>query len=176
VTLKDGLGRPPSEADSSVTSEADQSPRKERCGSRVAAIALALTLSAASLAGLWLGFRESPVDRTGGQATEEPRELQPYVTAVVPVGPHPQDVAVGEGAVWVSVPAEQPGQDNLVVRIDPITNEVVARIPVEGYIEELAAGEGGIWGAGAQFDGGDFNPYVVRSTPRRTRSLRGSPT
>jgi DNA-binding beta-propeller fold protein YncE len=165
VTLKDGLSRPPSEADSSVTSEADHSPRKERRGSRVAAIALALTLSAASLTGFWLGFRETPVDRTGGHATDEPVELQPRVTAVVPVGLHPQDVAVGEGAVWVSVPAEQPGQDNLVVRIDRITNEVAARIPVEGYIEELAAGEGGVWGAGAWFDDGDFSPFLVRIDP-----------
>jgi DNA-binding beta-propeller fold protein YncE len=117
------------------------------------------------LAGLWLGFRERPVDQTGGQATEEPVELQPRVTAVVPVGPHPQDVAVGEGAVWVSLPAQQPGEDTLVVRIDPITNEAVARIPVEGYIEELAAGEGGVWGAGAQFDGGDFSPFLVRIDP-----------
>jgi hypothetical protein len=38
-----------SEADSSVSSEADQSPTKARRGSRIAAIALALTLSAASI-------------------------------------------------------------------------------------------------------------------------------
>jgi len=85
VTLKDGLRHPLSEADSSVTSEADQSPTKARRGSRIAAIALALTLSAASITGLWLGFRERPVDRTAGQATGEPAELQPRVTAVVPV-------------------------------------------------------------------------------------------
>ena len=83
----------------------------------------------------------------------------------MPVGPHPQDVAVGEGAVWVSLPAQQPGEDTLVVRIDPTTNEAVERIPVEGYVEELAAGEGGVWGAGVRFDGGDFNPFVVRIDP-----------
>ena len=161
MTLKDGLRHPLSEADSSITSEADQSPTKARRGSRIAAIALALTLSATSITTLWLGFRERPLDRTEGQANGEPVELQPRVAAVVPVGSHPQDVAVGEGAVWVSVPA----QDNLVVRIDPITNEPVARIPVEGYVEELAAGEGGVWGAGAQFDGGDFIPFLVRIDP-----------
>ena len=165
MTLKDGLRHPLSEADSSVTSEADQSPTKARRGSRIAAIALALTLSAASITGLWLGFRGRPVDRTAGQTTGEPVELQPRVTAVVPVGPHPQDVAVGEGAVWVSLPAQQPGEDTLVVRIDPTTNEAVERIPVEGYVEELAAGEGGVWGAGVRFDGGDFNPFVVRIDP-----------
>jgi DNA-binding beta-propeller fold protein YncE len=39
------------------------------------------------------------------------------------------------------------------VRIDPLTNEVVARIPVEDYIEELAAGAGGVWGAAIQGTG-----------------------
>ena len=102
---------------------------------------------------------------TAGQATGEPVELQPRVTAVVPVGSHPQDVAVGEGAVWVSLPAQQPGEDSLVVRIDPITNEAVARIPVEGHVEELAAGEGGVWGAGARFDIGDFNPLRGSDRP-----------
>jgi hypothetical protein len=134
--------------------------------SRVAAIAVALTLSAASLAAVWLGFRSGPADRSGGEAIQEPVDLQPRVTAVVPVGPQPTDVAVGEGGVWVSVPAQQPEQDDLIVRIDPVTNQVVARIPVEDYMEELAAGVGGIWGVGIQFNG-PANPtfHVDRIDP-----------
>jgi DNA-binding beta-propeller fold protein YncE len=140
-------------------------PARER-RSRIAAIILAFALSVASLAGLWLGFRAGPVDRGGGEATRaEPVNLQPRVSAVVPVGPYPADVAVGEGGVWVTVPAQRPEQDNLVVRIDPVTSEVMARIPVEGYVEAIAAGEGGVWGGGVGFDGGEFSPFVVRIDP-----------
>lgn len=66
--------------------------------------------------------------------------------------------------MWVTVPAQEPEQDNLVVRVDSVTNEVVARIPIESYVEELAAGEGGVWGAGIQFNGrGSF--FVDRIDP-----------
>ncbi len=113
-----------------------------RSGRRFAVAAVALTVSAASLVGLWHAFRSAPTDRLGG----EPVDLHPRVTAVVPVGPSPGDVAVGEGAVWVAVPAQPPAQDRqLIVRIDPATNDVIARIPMDDYIEELAAGEGGVW-------------------------------
>jgi WD40 repeat protein len=165
VRNREELRRSLSETDQSVDSTAAQSQDKERRGSRIGAIALALLLSAASVAGLWFEFRTSPVDRTHEGATGEPIELQPHVAAVVPVGPHPADIAVGEGAVWVSVPAQRTGEDNLVVRIDAITNEVVARTRVEGYVEELAAGEGGVWGAGSRFPGGDFSPFLVRIDP-----------
>lgn len=134
-----------------------------RRGSRVAAIALALTLSTASLVGLWVGFRSGGIGRevTPG----EPPDLQPRVTAVVPVGSFPRDIAIGEGAVWVSVPAQGPDEDDLIVRVDPVTNEVAARIPMEDYIDELAAGEGGIWGVGVEGSGADLTLYVVRIDP-----------
>ncbi len=129
-------------------------------------MALALTLSAASLTGLWLGFRSGPVDRSDREGTAgEPVDLQPRVTAVIPVGPYPKDVAVGEGAVWVSVPAQEPSQDDLVVRIDPGTNEVVARIPVDRSIAGLAAGAGGVWVVGVQGTGPDPSFYVDRIDP-----------
>jgi hypothetical protein len=158
VRLEDGLHRALSEHESGEASEEarhsiEPRPGREGGGPRTAAIVVALALSMASLAGLWLGFRSGPVDRSAGNEAQEPVDLQPRVTAVVPVGHYPQDVAVGEGAVWVSVPAQQPGQENLVVRIDPVTNEVVARIPVEGYVEEVAAGAGGVWGVGIQGNG-----------------------
>lgn len=158
MRLEDGPRRAPSDDESGDPSQEARpsiTPRPERegRGPRVAAIAVALTLSAVTFTGLWWGFRAAPVDRSGGDTTQEPVDLEPRVTAVVPVGPYPADVAVGEGAVWVSVPAQQPEEDNLIVRIDALTNGVVARIPVEDYIEEIAAGAGGVWGVGVQGTG-----------------------
>lgn len=139
-----------------------------RLGRRVAVAALALTVSAASLVGLWLAFRFTPTNRLGG----EPADLDPRVTAVVPVGPFPGDVAVGEGAVWVGVPAQPPEQDRqLIVRIDPATDEVVARIPMDDYIEELAAGEGGVWANAVA--GTAANPVfsIVRIDPATSEEI-----
>jgi hypothetical protein len=129
---------------------------------RLAVAALALTFSTASLVGLWLAFRSAPRDRLGSG----PIDLDPRVTAVVPVGPFPQDLAVGEGAVWVGVPAQPPKQDRqLIVRIDPATNDVVARIPMDDYIEELAAGEGGVWGNAVAGTAADPAFSIVRIDP-----------
>jgi hypothetical protein len=127
---------------------------------------LALALATVTFIGLWWGFRPAPADRSGEEAAQEPVDLDPRVKAVVPVGPYPADVAVGEGAVWVSVPEQQPEHNNLIVRIDPVTNEVVARIPVKDYVEELAAGAGAVWGAGFQGTGpADLTFSVDRIDP-----------
>jgi hypothetical protein len=134
-------------------------------GRRLLVTSLALVLATAAFFGLWRAFRLASVDESGDEADQEPIDLQPRVTAVVPVGPYPTDIAVGEGAVWVAVPAQQPEQDNLVVRVDPVTNEVVARIRVGAYLEEVAAGAGGVWGAGIEWTGRDPSFHVVRIDP-----------
>jgi DNA-binding beta-propeller fold protein YncE len=67
--------------------------------------------------------------------------------------------------VWVSVAAQGSQQESSVVRIDPLSNEVVSRVPVEGYIEEIAVGAGGVWVWGARFESPGFSPYVVRIDP-----------
>jgi DNA-binding beta-propeller fold protein YncE len=133
-----------------------------RSGRRFAVAALALSVSAASLIGLWLAFRSAPTDRLGGEHID----LDPRVTAVVPVGPFPGDLAVGEGAVWVGVPAQPPNQDRqLIVRIDAATNEIVARIPMDDYVEELAAGEGAVWGNAVAGTAADPVFSIVRIDP-----------
>jgi DNA-binding beta-propeller fold protein YncE len=132
---------------------------------------LALALATVTFIGLWWGFRPPPSDRSGEDAAQEPVDLDPRVTAVVPVGPYPADVAVGEGAVWVSVPEQQPEQNNLIVRIDPVTNEVVARIPVKGYVEELAAGAGGVWGVGIRGTGASNLSFSVERIDPATNEV-----
>ena len=133
-------------------------------GSRIGAIALALALSAATCAGIWWGLRAVPSDRVG-DAPPRLTSLDPHVVDVVSVGTEPADVAIGEDAGWVSVPAQGSDRESSVVRIDPVSNEVVSRVPVEGYIEEIAAGAGGVWVWGARFDSPGFSPYVVRIDP-----------
>lgn len=54
--------------------------------------------------------------------------------ATIPAQNH---VAVGEGAVWVSI-------DNSVVEVDPIRNEVIRRIDT-GNVDGIAAGDDGVW-------------------------------
>jgi hypothetical protein len=81
-------------------------------------------------------------------------------------------VAAGEGGVWVAV-----GWDSWtgeVVRIDPQTNEVVARIDAHGHPGEVAVGAGSVWGlSDLAFTDESFG--ASRSTgsiPARTRSQR----
>jgi DNA-binding beta-propeller fold protein YncE len=55
----------------------------------------------------------------------------------------PFGVAFGEGGVWASVSYDP--RTGEVIRIDPGTNEVVARISARGYAGELTAGGGAVW-------------------------------
>ena len=74
---------------------------------------------------------ESPTTRPAASRTaptaSAPSTTAPVVpvVATVPVGAEPTQVAVGAGGVWVGVWAT-----GKLVRIDPASNQVVARIPV----------------------------------------------
>jgi len=72
--------------------------------------------------------------------------LSPRVTATIPVGSFPRDIAVGAGAIWVSVNdfTEGEPETHSLVRIDPVTNEIVATIPV-GTASNLAVGSDAVW-------------------------------
>jgi hypothetical protein len=110
--------------------------------SRAAVIAVAFALSAASVVGLWLSFRSDGLQPSPGQTSE----LSPRVTATIPVGSFPRDVAVGAGAVWVSVNdfTEGEPETHSVVRIDPVTNQIVATIPV-ATAGNLDVGSDALW-------------------------------
>jgi hypothetical protein len=88
----------------------------------------------------------------------DPRANEVVATIPIepPAGVHPstpfaQGVAVGEDEVWVSVswnPRESLSWNSTageVVRIDPRTNEIVARIDARGRPGELAVGAGSVW-------------------------------
>jgi hypothetical protein len=66
------------------------------------------------------------------------------VTATIPVGPGPLDIAIGTTGVWVPSAG-----DGTVVRIDPATNAVAATYPAGMNPGGLAIGGGSVWVADA---------------------------
>jgi hypothetical protein len=92
---------------------------------------------------------EGPVGPQPNIESPTPSDLNPRVTAAIPVGAEPRTVVVGEGAVWVAVLDRDDGMENYsVVRIDPESNEVAARIPLEIGVDRLAVGFGAVWAGG----------------------------
>jgi len=66
------------------------------------------------------------------------------ITATIKLEGLVYDALFSDGSLWVRVDGNNSSLGDLVERIDPSTNAVVARIPVgEGY--GIAAGEGAIW-------------------------------
>ncbi len=68
------------------------------------------------------------------------------VVATIPVGRWPSNIEWGLDAVWatLNLPRAHPTGD--VIRIDPATNQVVARIRVDGGLpRDIAIGDGAVW-------------------------------
>lgn len=80
-----------------------------------------------------------------------PSPVDPVVSATIRVGEFPNAVAAGEGGIWVCVPTNDGSGSGDILRIDPTTNEVVARIPIEAVPTwetgggGLAVGAGSVW-------------------------------
>jgi Tol biopolymer transport system component len=93
---------------------------------------------------LWVTSRLD--DANGALLRIDPSNMQ--VVASVTVGLNPSNVAVGDGAVWVTVSTTTAGfqPSGEVVRIDPVTNDVVARIAISGgWPRDVVVGEGSVW-------------------------------
>ena len=67
-----------------------------------------------------------------------------------------QNVAVGEGAVWVA------SVDGRLLEVDPATNEVVATVPLGDYSSDLAVTGGSVWVSGQNRSG----TWLKRVDPR----------
>ena len=80
----------------------------------------------------------------------------------IAVGGHPGRMALGAGALWVTVYGP-----NRVVRVDPDLRRVTARIPVRGGPFEIAAGAGAVWVTGNVTRGDD----VLHRIDARTRRV-----
>jgi hypothetical protein len=59
--------------------------------------------------------------------------------ATIPVRGDPAGMAIGAGTAWV---ADTYG---VILKVDPRTNEILARIPVDGLPNGLAFGFGRLW-------------------------------
>lgn len=88
----------------------------------------------------------------------------PDGTISIRVGEAPSEVAVGEGALWVSNSGEQ-----TVSRIDPETNRVALTVPLSGMPGDLAVGEGGeVWAASPDLGAVQrIDPVTNAPTPDR---------
>jgi DNA-binding beta-propeller fold protein YncE len=68
------------------------------------------------------------------------------VIASIPLGWNADDVAFGYGAVWVTVTTDGASPAGEVLRIDPVTSDVVARIAVTtGWPRDVVVGQGSVW-------------------------------
>ena len=71
------------------------------------------------------------------------------IVASIPLGGNADDLAVGFGAIWVTVTTDENPPTGGVLRVDPVSNEVVARIPVStGWPRDVVIGEGSVWAYG----------------------------
>lgn len=145
---------------------------------RVFTAMFALVLFGGAGTMLWYAFRpatESPSHQPLPSASPNRAAPQP-VRGVVG---QPQQlgraasvnsIAYGEGSVWVSVAADH-GSGGTIVRIDPDTEDILARIPVPvvpGW--EIGGGgltvaDGQVWVAGGTYADGDDGGAVVAIDP-----------
>jgi len=120
-----------------------EAPEARRPGRARLAVAAGAVLLAGAIAAVVLGV-------TGGSdaVTVEPNSVAAVdpetgrVEASVPIGGHPVEIAVGEGAVWVANPDQQ-----TLVRIDPKTRAVTS-IGLGTDVADVAVGFGSVWVAG----------------------------
>jgi YVTN family beta-propeller protein len=119
-------------------------------GSAVVALALAAAVIASSGGG---ARRLSLIAADSVGAISPARD---EISAVVPVGSSPSDIAAGEGAVWLTN-----YNDATVSRIDPATH-AVQTIPVDSTPSAIAVGAGAVWVANT------FSGTVSRIEPDPT--------
>jgi peptide/nickel transport system substrate-binding protein len=99
------------------------------------AIALAAAVAALLVGG---GGRSLAAIQPNAVAVIDPTNRS--LTAQVPVGASPSQVAAGYGAVWVTNAVAQ-----TVSRIDPATHTIRQTIPVGSGAGAIAVGENGVW-------------------------------
>jgi hypothetical protein len=103
-------------------------------------VALALAAAGLVLASrAFFGSQERPII---GSTTGE--GIDPRISAEIEVGQFPQEVAVGEEAVWITVNDADPPERWFVARVDPATNRVTDEIDLPDAVD-VAVGSGSVW-------------------------------
>ena len=102
-----------------------------------------------------------------GEPTTSVSKIEPAtmrVVDVIPVGAQPDAGPVwilsSAGSIWTNVN----GNRNVVVRIDPHTDRILATIPAPSACTQLAADDTAVWGASGDDD--SCTPGVSRIDPR----------
>jgi virginiamycin B lyase len=115
--------------------------------------------------GITVGYGYVWVANHDGQPTTSVAKIDPATLAVVDVIPvgslsfaGPNWISAGAGSIWTDVP-----NINAVVRIDPVTDRVVATIPDKGVCGALAASDTAVWVAGG--GGPGCLPGITRIDP-----------
>ncbi|MGH2765462.1 MAG: hypothetical protein ACRDKA_06075 [Actinomycetota bacterium] len=141
----------------------ERRPRRPDRSRRVVAGVVALALAASGIvlvSKAFLGDRERPpVPRNAAGM-----EVDPRITAEIPVGGSPQEIAAGEGAVWVTVNQTEASVRWFVARIDPATNQVTDEIDIPGA-GDIAVGYGAVWVAGHPARDPEVDPALYRIDP-----------
>jgi hypothetical protein len=131
-------------------------PPERRLGVAVVALILAVAgIAVASTA--FFGERDLPATPVAPTLGVDPR-----VTAQIDVGRFPQEIAAGEGAVWVT---GNEGQRWFLARIDLATNDLTSRLQFD-EVEDVATGAGAVWAVGFDRETG---LTVFRIDPLRGR-------
>jgi len=105
----------------------------------------AVALGIASAGGLlvlqaFLGERPPPASEPPGSSS---RGVSPRIATTVEVGDFPQEIAVGDRLVWVTVSDDD---RFFLVAVDSFSNEVVSRTPLSGSMTDMVAHQEGVWG------------------------------
>ena len=120
--------------------------------------------------GVYVGPSWQPLPATT-EPSPEASEVTATIETVAHLSPFPNAVAIGEGGAWVSGPRNDGSGGGDVVRLDPVTAEVVARIPVSylpGWVSGgggLAAGGGSVWVMGSHRVDGEEHAILSRIDP-----------
>ncbi len=155
-------------------------PPRRRSG-LVAVVGLVVLLCAAAIVlPLRLAGRSGPVTSSPPVSSAPLPSFSPHVAATIPVGPRGQvtSVAYGHGSVWVAAYVGAVNQRDVVRRIDPATNTIVATIEVPGVPPweigggGMTFGDGSLWVVGGTDRApthGRTDGVVTRIDPGTTR-------
>jgi glutamine cyclotransferase len=124
---------------------------------RVAIAVLAVAIASAGIGFAMVRLAE-PAPESSPASSIEPLAVHAEITATIDTGkPFPEGVAVGEDAIWVATrSADQSGD---VIRLDPVSGEIIARIPVSSLPgwefggAGITTGLGYVWVLGNEEDG-----------------------